>query len=69
MEGIIPWDNITVYAGNHNLKLCERAKRAPQGKATLYLFCCVVPGRLQDGTSWDHHKMRFAQALIDRLEE
>jgi phytoene dehydrogenase-like protein len=69
MEGIIPWDNICLFTSNYSTELCSKAKRAPEGKATLYNGCVVVPGRLKDGSSWDVHKMKFAEASLRKLEE
>jgi phytoene dehydrogenase-like protein len=68
-EGRIPWDNICLYFTNYNLGLSSRAKRAPEGKAAALLMGIPVPAFFSDGSSWHFHKMKFAEALISKLEE
>jgi phytoene dehydrogenase-like protein len=67
--GEIPWDNILVFVSNYSVKLCEKTKKVPHGKATLYLAspeCIPNTKNLRNGT-WDYNKVRFGEALINKL--
>jgi phytoene dehydrogenase-like protein len=42
---------------------------APEGKHVINLFCGHAPYTLRDGASWEDHRSRFADNVLDALEE
>ncbi len=42
---------------------------APAGKHVLNLFCGHAPYTLKDGASWEDHRQKFADNVLDALEQ
>jgi phytoene dehydrogenase-like protein len=42
---------------------------APPGKHVINLFCGHAPYTLRDGASWEDHRQKFADQVLDVLEE